>query len=77
MEECEFCGRKVKKVGCTSMTGCYCRSCLELVIFECEGAISKITGKPYKRKEPKRQSLNEAKREEELKELLQGMNQTR
>lgn len=33
---CEFCGKKVKYVAPTSMTGCYCLDCLELTIEECQ-----------------------------------------
>ena len=73
MEECEFCGRKVRKVVSTSMTGAYCRSCLELTISECEEAISDITGKPYQRKEPKGKKANKAEYEESLESLIEGI----
>ena len=72
MEECEFCGRKVRKVVATSMTGAYCRSCLELTIGECEEAISDITGKPYQRKEPKGKR-NKAEYEKSLESLIKGI----
>jgi len=72
MEECEFCGRKVRKVGTTSMTGAYCRSCLELTIGECEEAISDITGKPYQRKELEDKE-KKAEYEESLESLIKGI----
>lgn len=59
MEECEFCSKKVRKTGVTSMTGAYCKECLELTINECERAIESITGRPYKRVERKAKNIGE------------------
>ena len=73
MEECEFCGRKVRKVGTTSMTGAYCSSCLELTIGECEEAILDITGKTYQRKEPEDKETNKAEYKESLESLIKGI----
>lgn len=73
MEECEFCGKRVKKTGATSMTGCYCRHCFELVISECEDAIASITGKPYQRKDYQKRKLKEAEHEKALKDLFEGI----
>lgn len=39
---CDLCGKPNKIIVGTSFTDCFCKECLQLVISECEDAITQI-----------------------------------
>ncbi len=67
MEQCEFCGRKVKRVEGTSFAGCYCIECHRLNRAESLAAIKRIQGKPITKS---KKTLRQEVKEQELEELL-------
>lgn len=39
---CDLCGKEHTYIKGTAYTDCFCKECLELVIYECEAAIIEI-----------------------------------
>ena len=70
MEECEFCGRKVKRTKATSFVGAYCVQCHRLNRSESLVAIKQMQGKLIIKSI---KVINQEKREAELNEVLDGL----
>jgi len=64
---CEFCDKDNKIVRGTSVTGCYCKECLNLAISECKRAIKDI--EEFKKSKSSRVSTKTKITTEDLAEL--------
>ena len=70
MEQCEFCGRNVKKTEGTSFVGMYCIHCHRLNRAESLDAIKRMQGKQIAKS---KKVIREEVKEQEMKKALNGL----